>query len=71
MIFRCRFDVLGGHVHCALLSRKSANHTFAKLGDICVTRGEEFIALERAMRGVEFLQKDGSQYNIQDARQAP
>lgn len=70
MIFRCRFEVAGGHVHCSLFSGKSINQTFAKLGDFVVTRGEEFIALECVMSGVEFLPKVGSTYSILDARQS-
>lgn len=55
MIFRVRFDVRGGHVHCRVFSARAAHQTFAKLGDLTVTRGPEFVALMDAFRGAEFL----------------
>ena len=55
MIFRVRFKVAGGHVHCRLFSAKSLNVTFAKCGDFTVTRGDEFRDLLRCFSGAEFV----------------
>lgn len=55
MIFRVRFDVRGGHVHCRVFSARWTNGTYAKLGDLTVTRGPEFVAFMAAFRGAEFL----------------
>ena len=54
-VFRVRFDVRGGHVHCRVFSAPRPDHTFAKLGDLVVTRGPEFVALMQAFDGAEFL----------------
>lgn len=55
MIFRVRFEVAGGHVHCALFCAPRPNTTFAKCGDFTVRRGEEFVALMDAMAKIEFV----------------
>lgn len=55
MIFRIRFEVAGGHVHCALFVAKEPNMTHAKCGDFVVSRGPEFVALEAVMGGVQFV----------------
>ena len=55
MIYRIKFSIGGGHVHCSLFVSQSPNHTFAKCGDFCVRRGEEFVALLRDMNGVAFI----------------
>ena len=54
-IFRIRFRIAGGHVHCALFSAKTPNQTFAKCGDFVVERGEEFEALMRQFNAAEFI----------------
>lgn len=41
-VFRIRFEIAGGHVHCALFAGKATNQTFAKCGDFTVRKGEEF-----------------------------
>lgn len=58
MIFRVRFTVAGGHVHCRLFSAKQPNMTWAKCGDFCVTKGQEFSDLMRAFGGVDFIGDD-------------
>ena len=55
MIFRCRFTIGGGHVHCALFLAPGSNQTFAKCGDFCVRKGQEFQALLRDAPGFEFI----------------
>ena len=55
MIYRVRFVVLGGHVHCSLFNAKQQNMTFAKCGDFIVRRGEEFASLLRSFSGAEFM----------------
>ena len=55
MIYRVRFKVAGGHVHCALFSALALNQTFAKCGDFVVARGTEFKALMRDLSGVQFV----------------
>lgn len=45
MVFRMRFETLGGHVHCALFVAKNSEATFAKCGDFVVSRGEQFVDL--------------------------
>jgi hypothetical protein len=57
MIFRIRYETLGGHTHCALFSARQPNTTFAKCGEFCV-RNEEFEDLRIVMPGVQFLEKD-------------
>lgn len=56
-VFRIRYEQAGGHIHCSLFAAKSPNYTYAKCGDFCVTAGEEFEALQRALSGVAFLPK--------------
>ena len=53
MVFRVRFTIGGGHVHCRLFVAPASNMTFAKCGDF-VVRNEEFKALVIAMAGVSF-----------------
>lgn len=60
MKFRARFSVAGGHVHLRVFSARHSHATFAKLGDLCVTRGPEFVELLAAMGGVEFIPDEGS-----------
>lgn len=59
MIFRIRFRVAGGHVHCRLFSAKSAEFTFACCGSFVVNRGKEFVALMEKFRA-EFIADEGS-----------
>lgn len=66
MIFRVRFSIQGGHVHCRLFSAKAPNMTFAKCGDFCVTKGEEMQSLVRCMSGVQFL-GDDEETHLQEA----
>lgn len=61
MIFRIRFRVAGGHVHCRLYVAAEARYTFAKCGDFTVGRGPEFIALCEAFAKVEFIGDDHTQ----------
>ena len=60
-VFRVRFLVRGGHVHCSLFAAKIHGQTYAKCGDFTVQRGEEFSSLVSAFDGVEFL---GNEKNI-------
>lgn len=55
MVWRVKFDVHGGHVHCNLFAAKQLNMTFAKCGDFTVRRGEEFASLLRAFAGAQFI----------------
>lgn len=55
MIFRVRFEVAGGHVHCALFAAQALNMTFAKCGDFTVRKGLEFRELVIAFGGAQFL----------------
>jgi hypothetical protein len=57
-VFRVRFKVGGGHVHCRVFVARSKNTTFAKSGDLCVTKGEEFESLVRCFSGADFLSDD-------------
>lgn len=41
MIWKVRYQVAGGHVHCALFSAPGVGRTYAKCGDL-VVRVEEF-----------------------------
>jgi hypothetical protein len=66
MIWRVRFDVQGGHVHCRLSCAKRENTTFATCGDFTVRRGEEFSDLLRAMPSAQFLGVEGGS-GIMDA----
>jgi hypothetical protein len=50
-IFRVRFAIKGGHVHCRLFSsRNLRSPAWAKCGDFCVTKGREFRDLDYAFR---------------------
>ncbi len=35
-VFKCRYEILGTHVHCRLFSSDGIDYTFAKLGDVCM-----------------------------------
>lgn len=62
MLFRVRFKIAGGHIHCSLFCAPAPNMTWAKCGDFVVRKGPEFEALLRVMGGVEFVgetQSDG------------
>lgn len=48
MVWRVRFSIAGGHVHCSLFCATAPNHTFAKCGDFVVRKGDEFSSLVRA-----------------------
>lgn len=41
-VFRVRFRIAGGHVHCRLFVAPRANSTFAKAGDFTLSKGAEF-----------------------------
>lgn len=58
MIWRVRFAIGGGHVHCRLSCAKERNQTFATCGDFVVCKGAEFASLLQAMPGVEFIAAD-------------
>ena len=57
-VYRVRFKVAGGHVHCRLFCAKHPNQTYAKCGDFTVRRGEEMAALVAAFSGAEFVDED-------------
>jgi hypothetical protein len=59
--FRIRFKVQGGHVHCRVFSTPNPNGTWAKLGDLTVSRGPEFRDLCAAFRGADMLGEDENQ----------
>lgn len=59
-IFRVRFEVAGGHVHCRLFAAKQPNTTYAGCGEFCVQKGEEFESLVRAFSGAQFLGEDAT-----------
>ena len=54
-IYRVRFDIAGGHVHCRLFCAKHPNMTFASCGVFTVQKGEEFESLVRSFSGAEFI----------------
>lgn len=58
MVFRVRFEVAGGHVHCSVFSAKARNMTFAKCGDLCISKGSEFAAFVSAFSGADFIGVD-------------
>ena len=58
MVFRVRFEIAGGHVHCAVFCAPGRNMTFAKMGDLCVSKGPEFEAFVRAFSGADFIGAD-------------
>jgi len=64
-VFRVRFDVAGGHVHCSLFCAPRSDHTFAKCGDFVVRKGPEFVDLMHAFQHVEF--KAGGNGTMQEA----
>ena len=55
LVFRVKFKVAGGHVHCAVFCAKAQNMTFAKCGDLCVSKGPEFAAFVSAFSGADFI----------------
>lgn len=55
MVWRVKFNIGGGHVHCRLFCAAAENHTFAKCGEFCVRKGAEFVSLLRVMGGVQFI----------------
>lgn len=57
MIFKIRWERLGGHIHCALFVAQARNFTYAKCGGFVVSEGLEFEQLERVMAGVEFEER--------------
>jgi hypothetical protein len=59
MIFKVRFEVLGGHVHCDVFVGKAYNQTFANCGHLVIDRGQQWTAFEAAFAGAEFEPKHG------------
>jgi len=57
MIIRIRYKILGGHVHCRLLTSKSMGHTFAKCGDL-VFSIEEWNLVRGILTGVQFMEEE-------------
>ena len=35
-VFKCKFEILGGHVHCRIFVAQGIGYTFAKLGNLCM-----------------------------------
>ena len=68
-IYRIRFSIGGGHIHCRLFVSKSINHNFALCGTFVVSKGEEFKDLMKSCQAVEFLgdepEKDGKEYMME------
>ena len=62
-IFRVRWTLAGGHVHCSLFAAKAPNMTYAKCGDFTVRQGEEFAALHAALRA-EFVGTDPKMHTL-------
>lgn len=56
-IFRLRFAIAGGHVHCRLFIAAGPNQTFALCGTFVVRKGTEFRALVKAL-SAEFFKDD-------------
>lgn len=54
-IFRVRFTIAGGHVHCALYSRRAGSSTFELLGEFRAARGLEFRDLVAAFSKADFV----------------
>lgn len=54
-MYRIRFTIAGGHIHCALFYAPASNQTFAKCGEFIIRKGAEFEALLRSMSGVDFI----------------
>lgn len=59
-VFRVRFEIRGGHVHCALFCAPRPDHTFAKCGDFVVRKGPEFRDLLDAFSKAEFVPAEGT-----------
>ncbi len=53
MIYKIKYETLGGHVHCALFTAKQSNMTWANCGDF-VVNVEGLEDLKLSMSGVEF-----------------
>lgn len=51
MMFRFVPKMGGAHVHVAVSSAPAAEQTFAKLGDLTVSAGEEWDAFKRLLSG--------------------
>ena len=54
-LFRIRYKVFGGHIHCRLFSGKHPSQTFAKCGDFTLSRGQEFIDFTDVFSRAEFI----------------
>lgn len=57
-VFRVRFEILGGHVHCDVFTAKASNMTFANCGRLVVSKGPEFRDFMAAFKGADFIGKD-------------
>lgn len=67
-IFRVRFAVAGGHVHCRLFAAPNRRDpTFAKCGDFTVCRGPEFRDLVTVFKA-EYVSESDESGSIIDAQ---
>ena len=48
MIWRIRFTIREGHIHCAIFLAPGPDRTFAKCGDFVVCKGAEFASLAKS-----------------------
>ncbi len=60
-VFRVRFSIAGGHVHCRLFCAPRPDVTFAKCGDFVVCKGDEFRDLVDAFKKADFIGDEPSQ----------
>jgi len=67
MVFRCRYTVQGGRVHCRLFVAPAKDKTFAKCGDFCVSAGAEMNALFESTPTWEYLKDSDSQGDVPSA----
>jgi hypothetical protein len=67
-IFRVRFRIGGGHVHCRLFSAKNRRDpAWAKCGDFTVCRGPEFRDLITAFKA-EYVPEPDESGSVVDAQ---
>ena len=57
-VFRVRFKIAGGHIHCRLFCADGPDRTFANCGEFVVRKGDEFRDLLAAFSKAEFIGDD-------------
>jgi hypothetical protein len=54
-MFRCRFEILGGHIHCRIFAGNEGALAFSKCGDLVFRKGPEFFGFVKACPGMDFI----------------